>query len=154
MLAAALRGSRNGSAPKTRTVPLSGANSPQTARIAVVLPAPSGPMTPNISPAFTSNDTPSRATVASNFLRRPSTATTDAMASTSLQTQIDFHRHAGLQHALAVVDGDLDSIHELRALVGRLDIARRELGLRRNERHTSFDPIATVGDDRGGLVDA
>ncbi len=33
-------------------------SSPQIARIAVVLPAPSGPISPNISPRLTLNDTP------------------------------------------------------------------------------------------------
>ena len=40
------------------SLPLSTCSSPQIARIAVVLPAPSGPISPNISPRSTLNDTP------------------------------------------------------------------------------------------------
>src|SRR5580765_3641927 len=125
MLAAALRRCRKGSAPKTRTVPSSGASSPQMVRIVVVLPAPSGPMTPNISPASTLNETPSSAFVGPKLLRRPSmeiTASTlnsswRAAGLTGLQPEIDFDRHARLEHALAVVDAHLQPVHELRALI-------------------------------------
>ena len=42
-------------------LPASTCSSPQMARIAVVLPAPSGPISPNISPRSTLNDTPRKA---------------------------------------------------------------------------------------------
>ncbi len=42
-------------------LPASMCISPQMARIAVVLPAPSGPISPNISPRLTLNDTPLKA---------------------------------------------------------------------------------------------
>ena len=41
-----------------------GAEQSHAMRIAVVFPAPSGPMTPNISPRFTANETPSSALIA------------------------------------------------------------------------------------------
>ena len=42
-----------GSRPTTRTAPSSGLSSPHSRRIVVVLPAPSGPIRPNISPRLT-----------------------------------------------------------------------------------------------------
>ena len=80
-------------------------------------------------------------------------STVSDMAYLGSEAQIDFDRHAGLENALAVVDGDLDAVDELGALVRRLHVARRELGLRRDERDAAFEPIAGVGDDGGGLIE-
>ena len=44
-------------------VPRSGARSPSTHSSVVVLPAPFGPISPKISPSWTSNETSSTATV-------------------------------------------------------------------------------------------
>ena len=45
-----------GSCPKIATVPALEVRSPAATRIVVVLPAPSGPISPNISPGLTSNE--------------------------------------------------------------------------------------------------
>ena len=69
------------------------------------------------------------------------------------RAEIDFDRHAGLEDALAVVDGDLDAIDELGALVGGLHVARRELGARAMNETRPGEPIAGVGHDRRGLIE-
>ena len=46
----------------------------------------------------------------------------------ALLRQFGLDRHPRLQHAVAVVDRDLDPIHEPRPLLGGLHVARRELG--------------------------
>jgi hypothetical protein len=51
-----------GSSPQLRTSPWFGASSPSTTRRVVVLPAPSGPISPNISPRSTEKLTRSAAT--------------------------------------------------------------------------------------------
>src|SRR5947209_6760758 len=55
--------------------PESGVRKPSTHSIVVVLPAPLGPIRPKISPAWTSNDTPSTATVRPYAFRIASTRT-------------------------------------------------------------------------------
>ncbi len=55
--------SRAQSRPSTVARPLSGRSRPQTMRIAVVLPAPSGPMRPQIRPAGTVSERPRTARV-------------------------------------------------------------------------------------------
>ena len=51
------------SAPKISTWPDSGVSRPEIIEMVVVLPAPFGPSKPKISPAATSNETPSTALV-------------------------------------------------------------------------------------------
>jgi hypothetical protein len=51
--------------------PASGLSNPQIMRSVVVFPAPSGPMTPNISPGATSNETPATAVVRPKDFRTP-----------------------------------------------------------------------------------
>jgi len=53
--------------------PRSGVRSPSTHSIVVVLPAPLGPINPNISPSATLNDTSSTATTLPYVLRIPET---------------------------------------------------------------------------------
>ena len=55
------RRSRSPSRPRTSTSPSSGASSPATTRMNVVLPAPFGPTSPRISPVRTSRSKPSSA---------------------------------------------------------------------------------------------
>ena len=55
--------------------------------------------------------------------------------------QFGFDRHARFQHAVAVVDGDLDPIDELRPLVSGLHVPRCELGLRRDEGDRPVEPL-------------
>ena len=50
-------------APSTEMAPRSGDRSPSTHSIVVVFPAPFGPISPKISPCWTSNDTSATATV-------------------------------------------------------------------------------------------
>jgi hypothetical protein len=57
----AVRGSADDRAPVERDGAGEGATRPDMTRISVVLPAPFGPITPTVSPAVTSSDTPNRA---------------------------------------------------------------------------------------------
>src|SRR5262245_15682383 len=115
-------------------LPPSARSRPQTRRIVVVFPAPSGPMRLNISPAATDNDR-SRTAVAGpyRFVTGPS-----AMASPiSLAPRVDernvgLDRHADLQNARAVVDGHLHAVDELRTVLGGLHVSRGELRFRRD----------------------
>src|SRR6187399_382148 len=93
----------------------------------VVLPAPSGPIRPNISPGSTANDSSRTASVRPNrFVTRSSLM--------ALLDKLDlrFDGHTDLQHALFVVHRHLDAIHELRAVLGSLNVPRRELRSRGN----------------------
>src|SRR3954447_5829909 len=107
--------SRTTSRPSTRAVPASGVSSVTRIRKSVVLPAPSGPMKPNSSPGRTSNDTPSSAAF------DPKRLTT-----LSAVTEIDIHRHPDLEQPLVVGHTDLHGVHQVGALVARLDRRRRE----------------------------
>ena len=86
--------SATGSWPSTRTRPRSARSSPQASRIAVVLPAPSGPMNPNISPRRTANDTSSSAVHGAVPLGH---AVERRARRRSLLRDLRFHRHARLQ---------------------------------------------------------
>ena len=125
----------------------------------VVLPAPSGPMTPNISPRPTSKLSPSTALGRAERLadvdeldralgpghgRPPCRPALASSTSTGMP---------GLRMPLPVVDRHLHAVHELRALGRRLDVARRELRPRRDEGDASGQTIAGVGDDRRRLID-
>src|SRR5262249_10969809 len=93
--------------------------SPDTTRISVVLPAPLGPITPTVSPAATSSDTPN------NVRKEPYPAeisTSDSMIGLSPLAEINF-RHARIarglagqpvENLLAVVEHDdaLDDAHQ------------------------------------------
>src|SRR5205823_991866 len=121
----------------------------------VVLPAPSGPIRPNISPRSTDSESASTAVVEPyRFVTRSSTMA--AMGPDSpLQWNVGFDRHARFQHAAAVVDGNLHAIHELGALVGGLYVPRRELGLLRDVAHGPWNAgTAGVGRQRRGLAEA
>ena len=54
-------------------MPRSGVRSPCTHSMVVVFPAPLGPISPKISPSYTSNDTSSTATVDLYVFRKPET---------------------------------------------------------------------------------
>src|SRR5512139_554049 len=119
----------------------------------VVLPAPSGPMRPNISPRRTSNDKPLTASTAPNRLITRSTVMATSFIGLSslparLQRHLGLDRHPLLEDAAAVVNRHLDAVHELRPLLAGLHVARRELGLRGHEGHLSLDPgPAGIGED-------
>ena len=67
--------------------------------------------------------------------------------------ELRLDRHARLENAGLVVGRDLDAVHEFRALVGGLHVARRELGLRRDEGDRAGQPLAGIGHERRGLAD-
>src|SRR6185503_9321297 len=108
-------------------LPASARSSPHISRIAVVLPAPSEPISPNISPRCTSRVRASSALVVPYFLTTPSNS-----IAAFIEPELRIHRHPLLQHAGAVIDGYLDAVDQLRPLVGCLDIPRRELRLWRH----------------------
>src|SRR3982074_47391 len=92
-------------------------------RIVVVLPAPSAPISPNISPATIDSDSSrTAATLPYDLLTRSSTAASAA------KHDLRFDRHAALQHAFAVVDRDFDAVDQLRSIVSGLHVARGEFG--------------------------
>ena len=58
----------------------------------------------------------------------------------------DLNRHARLQNARLVVDIDANPVHQSRAFLGGLDVARRELGAWRDPgaRNRSMSPQGLV----------
>src|ERR1700704_1695784 len=78
--------------PRTEIVPRSGFRNPSTHSIVVVLPAPLGPISPKISPSFTSNDTSSTATVEPYVFRKPETRMTGAAATPALLRVVSLER--------------------------------------------------------------
>src|SRR5437764_2436611 len=131
-----------------RTRPWSGGTNPHINRIVVVLPAPSGPINPNISPRSTDNVSSLTAAVVPNFLVTRSSA----MGLLVAKWDLGLHGHSSFEDTGAVVDRHLHSINQLRALVGGLDIARREFCFRRDEAHGSRNSgAAGVGEQRGRL---
>ena len=70
-------------------VPEVGSRTPRIMLMVVVLPAPLGPSSPTISLRFTSNETPSTATVAPYCLRR---STTESTFGVTLQCGIALRR--------------------------------------------------------------
>src|SRR5918995_119519 len=115
-----------GSLPSTRMLPPSTCSSPHIARIAVVLPAPSGPISPNISPRFTVNDTSASAATA------PKRFMTLVNSMADIERNLRFDGHPLLEHAVFVVHADADAVHQLGPLFRRLHVPWRELGLRRD----------------------
>src|SRR5207302_11226897 len=55
-----------------------------------------------------------------------------ASSSRFLERDLRFDGHAGLEHALPVVERDFETIDQLRAILGRLHVARREFRFRRD----------------------
>src|SRR5687768_13937781 len=129
------RWSLTGSFPRTRTCPASACSSPQHKRIDVVLPAPSGPITPNISPRRTSRDSSLTATVSPYRFVTASKEMTVSMSGDRVQRDFGFHRHARFENALRVVDRHPHAVNQLGSFFRGLHVPRGELGLRRNERH-------------------
>ena len=112
--------------------PASACSRPHISRIAVVLPAPSGPIRPNISPRRRRRSGRPARWSRRSASRPPVNRTASALTGSTI---VRVHRHALLQDAGAVVHGDLDAVDQLRSLVGGLHVARRELGARRDEGH-------------------
>src|SRR5262249_39666727 len=124
-------GSRATSWPATQAWPPVGSMRPQSIRSVVVLPAPSGPTRPKISPRATSTVRRSTAVRSQNL--RVSSCVLMITSGTLLQDQLRVGGHVRLQLMLWVIDLDFDAIDQLQALLGRLNLLRGELGLRRNE---------------------
>src|SRR3989338_9152195 len=117
-------GSRRRSMPSTPPSPLLGSRTPPSMRNAVDLPAPFGPRKPYSSPRRTSRSRWSTATSRPKRLVSPRVTTASRPSSGS---QLGIGRHAGLQHAPGVADGDLHPEHEVRPLLLGLDVLRGEL---------------------------
>src|SRR5215212_8669334 len=105
----------------------------------VVLPAPSAPISPNISPLpIVSDSSRTAATAPYDLLTRSSVAAAVSAAKDDLR----FDGHAAFQDAFAVIDGNLDSVDQLRPVVCGLDISRRELGFIGDLTDRPRDPVA------------
>src|SRR5262245_12151991 len=77
--------SRVTSSPAKRMTPASGARSPESCAISVVLPAPLGPMMASVSPSPTSRSTPSVATRPPKRLRKPRTSSSPSLMARARQ---------------------------------------------------------------------
>src|SRR5512146_3272148 len=95
--------------------------------MAVVLPAPSGPTSPTISPARTCKLSPSTARKVPKVLTRFSVSSRTSFA--MLLEEGHISRHAEFQLAFGVADFQLDRVHGGAAAFDGLNVARRELGL-------------------------
>src|SRR5512141_795089 len=154
--------------PRIQASPPVGSRIPARSRIVVVLPAPSGPTRPKISPRSTERVRPSTAEVSPNRLASPSIriavmgapSETSALIGASvlhlppwarkrrphsLDLECSVRRHAGLQLHRRVRNRNLDPVDELDALLLRLDVLGCELGLRGDERDYSFVLLPGVG---------
>src|SRR5579885_2660827 len=150
-------GSRTTSKPATVAEPPSGLRTPASMRSVVVLPAPSGPTRPKISPAPATKLRRSTASVSAKrrVSSRASTAGS-AMGLSGCEHDGRVGGHAGLQLVTRVLDVDAHAVNERHPLRVRLDALRGELGLRGDEGHTArVAPIRIgVGADHGGLAPA
>src|SRR5512138_2001712 len=108
-------------------MPLVGLSAPHIKRIAVVLPAPSGPTSPTISPARTCRSRPSTARKLPNVRTRFSVSSSTSFD--MLFDEDDIGRHAELELALGIADLELYSIDSGAAAFHGLHVAGRELGL-------------------------
>src|SRR5574338_1362666 len=131
--------SRTTCLPMTQASPPVGSMTPVKSRIVVVLPAPSGPTRPKISPTATVKFTSSTARTAPNERVR----WTSLMASTGRicsirKNDLGIGRHPGFELHVRIVDGDLDAIDQLDPLLLGLDALRRELSLGGDEGHAAF----------------
>src|SRR5512143_1248651 len=99
--------------------------------MAVVLPAPSGPTSPTISPARTCKLSPSTARKVPKVLTRFSVSSKTSFAMLFQEGHIS--RHAELQLAFRIADFQLDRIDCGAAALHGLDVARGELSLIRDK---------------------
>src|SRR5262245_7770276 len=107
-------------------------NNPVTIRKNVVLPAPSGPMSANISPLSMVNDTLFRATVRSNVRVRPVVVIMSVVPGghrcrrlhVNLRWLSGHERDAPTAHEI-----DFRAVDQVHALLARLHLLGRELGV-------------------------
>src|SRR5712692_9456891 len=130
-------GSRATSWPATHAWPAVGSISPHNIRNVVVLPAPSGPTSPKISPRATSMLSRSTAANSPNFRVRSLVLIIDSCLFVFIrgQYQHSIRRHVRFQLMLRIIHFDLDPVHQLQPLLGSLYLLRRELRLRGDKRH-------------------
>src|SRR5208282_2721940 len=143
-------GSRTTSHCTTVAVPASGGSTPARMRMMVVLPAPSGPTMPKISPGEASKLRWSIARTPGKSLTR--SRTTTVLSSTTvaaLHGRAELNRrvrvHPGLQFVTGIFNVDLDSVDERHPFLVGLDALGRELGLGRNERDLPRIRLVGVG---------
>src|SRR6185312_6776369 len=118
------------------TAPASGFSRPINVRSKVVLPAPSGPMSPCRRPPSKEKSVPSSAWLGPSFFLSPATSM-PMPAMDVLPRKPDFDRHARLQGLVGVLERDLDPVDQPLALLARLNILGSELRLRTDEGHGS-----------------
>src|SRR5215469_10838923 len=138
------------SQPATVTLPLSADRTPARIRMQVVLPAPSGPTKPKISPEATLKSRPSIARTPGNRFTSPRTSTSARASLTNRllltrRGQVDCRvgRHPRLQLVIWILEIDLDPIHKGHAFYVGLDTFRRELRVGRDE--CDVAPIVFAG---------
>src|ERR1039457_2557206 len=135
--------------PATRALPSLGSISPHSMRSVVVLPAPSGPTSPKISPLATVRSRWSTAVSVPKRLVRPLVSMMVSMilsmvASIPPQQYFRIRRHVGLQLAARILHLDLYPVHQLHPLLLRLDLLRRELRLRGDKRYMPCIEFARI----------
>src|SRR5690349_21071398 len=138
------------SRPSTVAEPPSGSNSVVSIRNNVVLPAPSGPIRPNNSPAVTSSVTASTATIlpASNVFDNSLTLTI------AVPLEFNLSVHSDLQIAV-VLHAYFGSVHKIGTLLLRLNGLRCELCFRRDPRDGARILLVTaraVVDEHGHIL--
>src|SRR5258706_12502986 len=96
--------------PAIETVPASARSTPASILRVVLLPAPSGPTRPKISPAAISKLKPSTAGEPANDFR---SAETTIVGGISMRSQVEdgVDRHARFQLVRRVLEVDLDAVH-------------------------------------------
>ena len=128
---------------------------PASMRSVVVLPAPSGPTSPKISPARTSKLSASTAHTPGKLLVSPAATIADWASHCSLAcaertaapptSMMRVGRHARLQLVIRIVDVDLDAIDQRHPLLVRLHALGRELSIGRDERNAPVILLAGIG---------
>src|ERR1044072_8045476 len=111
-------------------MPLVGLSAPHIKRMAVVLPAPSGPTSPTISPARTCKLSPSTARNVPNVLTRFSVSSNTSFD--MLFYEYHIRRHAKFQFALGVTDFQLYGVDRGAASLHGLYVAGGKFGLIRD----------------------
>ena len=155
-------------AVEVRRVPASGRSMPSRQLKNVVLPAPFGPMSPTISPGWTSRSTPSRARDAREALRDPGRveerrrvgrAAVEASGAALGHSAPPTGAGTGDAAAAAGVEFDLGLAEALGsalrlALVADRQLVDRALDARHGWSHTIVNTMATkpTGQPFGGLV--
>src|SRR5688500_9176912 len=113
--------------PMTQASPPVGSITPVNSRIVVVLPAPSGPTRPKISPCPTSKVRSVTARIAPNdLLNRASLMATIGSLRPVRESDPRISRHTGLEFHFRIRDSDLDAVDQLYALLFGLNTLGRE----------------------------